>query len=69
MTIQRRALEAAAFWDQAVCLDCEAFFHAEGEEGQAVPEAVCPLCGSDATYSAEFVLRVAGSVAAEGEES
>lgn len=65
MSIQRKALEAAAFWDQAVCLDCEAFFHADGEEGDAVPEATCPLCGSDATYSAAFVLRVAAAVTDE----
>lgn len=43
-------LDKAAFWHQVVCLDCEAVFD---------EEEICPSCGSDAVYSAEFIQKVA----------
>ena len=43
-------LSAAAFWDRAVCLDC----NTESDS----PDEVCPACGSDAIYSATLLLRI-----------
>ena len=60
MTIPRKTLEGAAFWDQVVCLDCEALVAAD-----EVAEGACPRCGSDAVYPAEFVLRCADVVGEE----
>lgn len=41
----------AAFWDCAVCLDCDEVF--------SPPTTECPACGNNAVYSAEFLLKVA----------
>lgn len=57
MTLSRKELEDAAFWEQGVCLDCGAVVPAGVEF-----EEECPSCGSDAAYSAAFVLRCADFV-------
>ena len=44
-------LREALFWDQAVCLDCEAHFEPTEDER-------CPACGKDAVYSAKFISRI-----------
>tara|TARA_R110000868_G_scaffold296118_1_gene556409 strand:+ start:1172 stop:1363 length:192 start_codon:yes stop_codon:yes gene_type:complete len=61
--IPRKTLEDAAFWAQAVCLDC----------GTVQPPLVepadehgpCLECEGDAVYAADFVLRCADVVEAE----
>jgi hypothetical protein len=65
--IPRSKLESAAFWHEAVCLDCGA---AQGTASadtlaEGAPP-VCSECESDAVYSAEFILRCADSVEAQG---
>jgi predicted RNA-binding Zn-ribbon protein involved in translation (DUF1610 family) len=52
--MNEETLAQAAFWDSLVCLDCNDIIPHEG-----APEGTCPSCGSDAVYSAEFLLRVA----------
>lgn len=52
MTMTRTEIEAAAFWDQSVCLDCETVLTPVGGA-----EPTCPECGSDAVIAAETVLR------------
>lgn len=49
----RQALERAAFWDHAVCLDCAN--DQPREPGN--PEAECEECGSPAVLPASLVLR------------
>lgn len=57
MTVPLRRLEAAASWDQAVCLECEALL--DPGECEVVDEgALCPTCGTPTVLSAEFILRV-----------
>lgn len=54
--VKRLDLEALAFWDGAVCLDCE------GSVEEALSEAedrVCSACGGGEVYSADLVLRCA----------
>lgn len=46
-------LAQAAFWDCLVCLDCNEVLPEE-----KAPDGTCPTCGSDAVYSAEFLLKV-----------
>ena len=56
ITLSRAELDNAAFWDQAVCLDCGAVIPPE-ELPDDLAEAACPECGSDAVFSAKFVQR------------
>ena len=57
MTIPLRRLEAAASWDQAVCLECETLL--DPGECEVVDEGtLCPTCGTASVFSAEFILRV-----------
>lgn len=57
MTERLTSLQDAAFWDRAVCLDCGTV-QQHGVEGDG-PFGPCDECGSDAVYSAAFVLRCA----------
>ena len=45
-------LEQAAFWSRCICMDCEADF-------EPPPDERCPVCGSEAVHSAEFILKCA----------
>jgi hypothetical protein len=63
MTIARKTLEIATFWDQEVCLDCETIQPPEGEQD---PEATCVSCGSGNILAAEAILAIADLV--DGEE-
>ena len=56
-------LAQAAFWDQLICLDCEAVVPPDDEVVQR--ENRCPHCGSDAVYSAVFIQRVAAWASSE----
>lgn len=51
----KEELEAAAFWDRAVCLECD-----EAVEADDVPEGdVCPNCGDpDSLVAASLLVRV-----------
>lgn len=62
MTIARKVLEIAAFWEQDICLDCEAI--QPPEEDEEMPP--CIKCGSSNILSAETILQIADIV--EGEE-
>ena len=59
--ISKSQLDQAAFWSQAICLDCEAIFDPS-------EETECPDCGSDATYSGSFLRRVAELFSKDDEE-
>lgn len=50
MTIALKDVEAAAFWEMDVCLECESIVQADGH--------FCPNCGKSPTLSAETVARV-----------
>lgn len=56
--MKRSDLAAAAFWGEGFCLDCEARL----TEAETTALGACPECGSDAVYSAEFLLRAAAFV-------
>ncbi len=58
MTVARKTLEVAAFWEQNICLDCETIQPVE--EGDDLPP--CVSCGSDNIISAESVLAIADMV-------
>jgi len=60
--MKRSDLAAAAFWGEGFCLDCEARLTDAGEE------AGCTECGSDAVYSAAFLLRVFDWIEPEGDD-
>ena len=49
--IPRSTLTSAAFWDQAVCLDCGALADAETDG----PPSICPECGSAAILPARLI--------------
>lgn len=60
MTVARKLLELAAFWEQDLCLDCETI---------QPPEVACPgevatcvKCGSINMLPAEAVLQIADLV-------
>ena len=53
---RKKKLEQAAFWDEAVCLDCG---HIQSTQGE------CDECDSEAVYKAELVLRCAEFVGEE----
>lgn len=59
--ISRNQLDQASFWSQAICLDCEAIFDPS-------EETECPDCGSDATYAASFLRRIADLIGEEDYE-
>lgn len=59
MTNLRSDLEAAAFWDSTVCLDCDAILSEKSED------EVCPDCGGNAVYSCALVLRCVDAVESE----
>lgn len=52
MTLQE--LQNAAFWDQAVCLDCGTIQQAGVETPAAEP---CEACGSEDCFSAKHLLQ------------
>lgn len=56
MTIPRKTLEIAAFWDQGVCLDCEAIQPPDADE------ATCVSCGSTNVMPCESLLAIADIV-------
>lgn len=62
MTIARKVLEIASFWDQNICLSCEAI--QPPEEDEEMPP--CVKCGGNDILSAETVLQIADMV--EGDE-
>lgn len=51
--VTRKAVEAAAFWDRAICLDCDEVHEADEIDGET-----CPTCGKDAVMSAATLVRV-----------
>lgn len=55
--MRKRAVEEAAFWDRAICLDCEA------EAPRDIVE--CSECESSFVLPAETILRVAAFVEEE----
>lgn len=62
--IPRRTLEIASFWDQLVCLDCEAIQPpeevVEGDEPPASAEPIqCCSCCSTNLLPADTILRAA----------
>lgn len=61
MTIQRKTLEAAAFWDQAACLDCGHTQTMDAEDD----EPGCEACGSERVYEAAWILGILDSVEVE----
>jgi hypothetical protein len=63
MTVARKLLEIAAFWEQDICLDCETIQPPPEGEDEAPP---CVKCGSGNILAAETVLQIADMV--EGEE-
>lgn len=58
MTIARRRLEEAAFWNFAVCLDCQGLFDPDtlGED------PTCPACQSARLFPADTILACADFV-------
>lgn len=63
MTIARRRLEEAAFWNFAVCLDCQGLFDPDMLGG----DTVCPACSSSRLFPAETILACADFVEADDE--
>ena len=63
MTVARKLLEIAAFWEQDICLDCETIQPPVEGEDEAPP---CVKCASTNVIAAETVLLIADMV--EGEE-
>lgn len=62
--IPHRTLEIAAFWDQLVCLDCEAIQppeEATDPEDNSEP-VVCCACGSTNLLPADTILQAAALV-------
>ena len=59
MTNLRADLEAAAFWEGSVCLDCDTILSEQPENG------TCSDCGSAAVYSCAFILRCVDAVESE----
>lgn len=57
MTIARKDLEAAAFWEQSVCLDCGLIVEPD--------EDTCESCGSDDLLPAKQVLKATDLVEEE----
>ena len=66
MTLPRPTLELAAFWHEAVCLDCGAL-QGTASADPLIEGTVCDECSSDAVYAAEFVLHCADFVAEASE--
>jgi hypothetical protein len=62
MTIARKTLEIAAFWEQDICLDCEIIQPPVEGEDEAPP---CVSCGSGNILAAETVLQIADLVEEE----
>lgn len=64
--IPRRTLEIASFWEQDVCLDCEAIQPPEAEEPTSEADGdeplTCCACGSQSLLPAETILQVAALV-------
>lgn len=60
MTIPRKTLEVATFWDQGVCLDCEIIQPPQEGEEQAWPP--CCSCASDNVILASAVLAIAALI-------
>lgn len=60
MALTREEVEAAAFWELDVCLDCPAIV--QSEHGR-----FCPNCGSSPTLKAETVVKVLDVVKSEEE--
>lgn len=54
MTLLRREIESAAFWDRWVCLDCEEVVDAERLEGE---RPTCGECGGETILPAEQLHR------------
>ncbi len=65
MTITRTALQAAAFWDQAVCLDCGHAFTDESDPDEGA--VACPHCGSAEVHDATGVLKIVDAIIEEEE--
>jgi hypothetical protein len=63
MTVARKLLEIAAFWDQNICLDCETI--QPPEESEEMPP--CVKCGSGNILAAETVLQIADMVDSDDE--
>jgi hypothetical protein len=61
--MKRALIENAAFWHEAVCLDCETV-----QPLPAPGEPLCVACGGDAVYGAEFILSCADFTEEDGDE-
>lgn len=59
--IPRRTLEIASFWDQLVCLDCEAIQPPDevSELDDSDEPALCCACGSTNLLPADTILQAA----------
>ena len=64
MTIARKTLEIASFWDQEVCLECEAIQPPADDGDDSAP---CVSCGSTNILAAEAILAIADLVEQEEE--
>ena len=63
--IPRRTLEIASFWDQLVCLDCEAIQPPDdlaSEDGEDGEPALCCSCSSTNLLPADTILQAAALV-------
>lgn len=65
MTILLKAVQTAAFWDHAVCLDCSAEFEVDTEDSGSddigrPPRHLgpCGECGSPRTFQAGLILEI-----------
>lgn len=66
MALTLAEIENAAFWDQAICLDCGAVQQPGLETTFGEP---CEECGSENCASAHFILKAGAFVKAAEEES
>lgn len=64
MTIPRKTLEIAAFWDQGVCLECETIQPPQEGDEQTWPP--CCSCSEDNVILASAILAIA-AIVEEGE--